>query len=77
MRTQFKNILNISPKILDNAWENDHYVPTTRYVKEQCFLSAWQGTNDELVSGWKHDMTSAGEGSKNDKIKSWNKIAKL
>jgi hypothetical protein len=60
MRTQLKNILTISPKILDNAWETDHYVQTTtRYVKEQCFMSAWQGTNDELVSEWKHDMTSA------------------
>jgi hypothetical protein len=36
---------------------------------EQCFMSARQGTNDELVSEWKHDMTSAGEGRKNDKIK--------
>jgi len=57
--SNLKNILIIRPKILDNAWETDHYVPTTRYVKKQCFMSAQQRTNDELVSEWKHDMTSA------------------
>jgi hypothetical protein len=69
MRTQFKNILTTSPKILANAWETARYVPTIRYVKEQCFLSAWRGTNDELVPEWKHDMTSTGEGRKNEIIK--------
>lgn len=40
-------------------------------------MSASQGTNDELVSEWKHDMTSAGEERKNKIIKATVEIKLL